>query len=301
MIISTAEELRSLTGSYYQNNDFSRIQSMVATVEREVARTVGLDTLDTLTGDALNAARQAVAYMAVMRHYRLNDLSHEDAGRKAKLDRENETRPFEWQLARDERAHLEEYYRALDRLVDALAGDTGWRQSRLGRTVGTLIVPDADALGYLTGLEPSPWLYLRLVPYMAESQRHVRKAYGQAFDADMAAAAEGETTDEDNDILQAAQRAVALGALALMGRRTSLAALPYGLYKLMEQDGGGNRREQPALDQLHDFLSHLSREQHYWLNEMRTLRDERAATDGDVPVRHLVLPENERNQKFFRV
>lgn len=296
MIITDAQELRALTGSYYQNNDFERIATMVTAVERDVARTVGLTTLDNLTGEAREAAQVAVAYMAVMRHYRLNDLSHEDAGRKAKIDRENEARPFEWQLARDERAHLEEYYRALDRLADALRDTEAWQQSPLGKAVGRLIVTGATHLSLLTGLDNSPWLYLRLVPYMTESQQFVRQAYGGGFDADM-----GNSDAAYGDVQTAAARAVALGGVALMGRRTSLQALPYGLFRLMEQDGGGNGREQGTLERIDDFLKHLSREQHYWLNEMRTLRDLLAAEDGDVPARHLVMPDNERQQKFMRV
>jgi hypothetical protein len=47
--------------------------------------------------------------------------------------------------------------------------------------MNSLIVKDADSLSYLTGLDPSPWLYLRLLPYLDESQRFVAKAYGMGF------------------------------------------------------------------------------------------------------------------------
>lgn len=288
MIITQAEELRNLTGSYYANNDFKKIENLVKGVEQELCSTLGMESLDGLEGDARLAAQQAIAYMATMRFYRLNDISHENAGRKVKVDRENEARPFEWQLARDDRAHLEEYYRALDRLIDALQEDNTFRQSKLWQRQQQLLVKDADSLSYLVGTDPSPWLYLRLMPYLADSQRFVMKAYGDGFDE----------TGGSEDLLHAAQMAVALGAIALMGRRSSLQALPYGLMKVFESDGGGNRKEGAALDRLDDYLKHLSKEQHYWLNEMKQLRDEAA---GLTPATHLQMPENDQHNNFMRL
>ena len=290
MIIESAEQIRNLTGSYYANNDFTKIEHIVKGVEQELCTTLSMDTLDGLEGEAKLAAQQAVAYMATMRFYRLNDISHENAGRKVKIDKENEARPFEWQLARDDRAHLEEYYRALDRLVDSLQSDTAFQQTRLCKRMNSLIVKDADSLSYLTGLDPSPWLYLRLLPYLDESQRFVAKAYGMGFRDGIA-----EVGDE---LQHAAQMAVALGAIALMGRRTSLQTLPYGLMKIFESDGGGNRQEQAALDRLDNYLKHLSKEQRYWLEEMKQLRDEAAGTEQPT---HLQMPDNERHQKYMRL
>ena len=247
------------------------------------------DTLYVSNGRALRACQQAVAYMATLRYYRLNDISHEDMGRKVKIDKENEARPFEWQLARDDRMHLEEYYRALDRMMRALEEDPRFQQTKAWQRKDALIIKDADSLSYLTGLDPSPWLFLRLIPYLAESQQFVEKAFGDGFSGI------AESTD---DIQHAAQMAVALGAIALMGRRTSLQTLPYGLMKLFESDGGGNRQEAAAMDRLDEYLKHLSRQQHYWLNEMKTLRDE---ANGQEQATYLQMPENDPHDKFIRL
>lgn len=294
MIIKDSEELRNLTGSYYANNDFTKIEKMVTAVEHEICSTLGLATLDTLAGDALLAAQQATAYMATMRFYRLNDISHENAGRKVKIDRENEARPFEWQLARDDRMHLEEYYRALDRLLFALRDDEQFRQSKVWKQQQRLIVGEADSLTWLTGADNSPWLYLRLVPYLAESQHFVERAYGEAFSPDDF----DDPFPSTGTIDYAAMKAVGLGAVVLMGRRTSLQTLPYGLMKMFESDGGGNRQEAAALDRLDDYLKHLSRDQHYWIEEMKRLRDEAGQQE---PVAHLQMPDNNPHDKFMRV
>ena len=293
MIITTAEEIRNLTGSYYANNDFSKIENIVNGVEQELCDVIGMDSLDGLTGNALLAAKQAIAFMASMRYFRLNDISHEHEGRKVKIDRENEARPFEWQLARDDRAHLEEYYRALDRLMSALENNEAYHQTAIWKRKSVLIVKNADALTWLTGIDNSPWLYTRLIPFLTDSQHFVEKAYGQNLDT------EDFTIFPSTDTIDyATQMAVALGAIALMGRRTSLQALPYGLMKIFESDGGGNRKEAAALDRLDDYLKHLSREQHYWLNEMKQLRDK--ALGGEQPTR-LQMPDNDPKNKFMRL
>lgn len=290
MIITSAEELRNLTGSYYANNDFSKIENTVKAVEQELCTTLGMQTLDSLQGDAKLAAQQAIAFMATMRFYRLNDISHENAGRKVKMDKENEARPFEWQLARDDRAHLEEYYRALDRLIALLQDDTEFQASRLYKRSQGLIIQDAETLSFLTGADPSPWLYIRMIPYLDESQRFVAKAYGNGFRDAIAEASD--------DLKYAAQMSVALGALALMGRRASLQALPYGLMKLTVSEGGGNQKDGATLEQLDDYMRKLSKDQRYWIEEMKQLRDEAA---GKEAVEHLQMPENDPHNKYMRV
>jgi hypothetical protein len=177
MIITTSEDLRNLTGSFYANNDFSKIENTIKGVETDICRILGMQSLEGLAGDAKLAAQQAVAFMATMRFYRLNDISHENAGRKVKIDKENEARPFEWQLARDDRAHLEEYYRALDRLVFCLMGNENFHQSALYQRIQKVIIGNADELTWLTGIEPSPWLYIQLLPFLLESQQFVEKAF----------------------------------------------------------------------------------------------------------------------------
>lgn len=290
MIIETAEQLRNLTGSYYANNDFSKISSIVTAVEKELLQLLGMQSFDSLGTDAKTTAQQAVAYMATMRFYRLNDISHEDVGRKVKIDKENEARPFEWQLARDDRAHLEEYYRALDRLVDSLQDDNTFKQSKIYQRMQLLIVKDADIMNYLTGIDPSPWLYIRLIPFLTESQRFVEKCYGSGFDV--------ESFSEHQDLEYAAQKAVALGAIVLMGRRSSLQSMPYGLMKLYESDGGGNHAEPAGLEQLEVYLKKLSKDQRYWIEEMKLLRDEVA---GKEPATKLQMPENDPKNKYMRV
>ncbi len=298
LIIASADQLRTVTCSYYQNNDFSRIERTVATVQAEVEHIIGTPCMEWLATDegrqseAWLACATAIGYMATMRYARLNDISHEDAGRKIKMDRDNEARPFEWQMARDERAHLDEYYRALDRLLCLLDKEPTFRQSDTWQQRQRLIVTDAACLTWLTGIGESPWFYHQLVPMLAESQHHVERAYGQAFEPD------GFLAFENTDTLHyAAQKATALGAIVLMGQRTQLQAMPYALMQLVESNGGGNQRLQPTTDQLATYLRTVAADRHYWTDEMRRLRDLEA---GQAATR-LQMPDNDSRNKFMRL
>lgn len=297
MIIENSIQLRDLTGSFYANSDFDRIRGLVETSQWEVARIIGTKVMAWLETegsgtDAWRACATAVGYLAVMRYYRLNDISHEDMGRKVKIDKENEARPFEWQLARDDRMHLEEYYRALDWLVDCLNDEKVFRQSELWQRMQRLIVSDAGLLASLTGVDASPFLFVRMVPFLAESQHYVEKAYGEPF---ATALQSDKVTDK---LLHAARKAVALGGVAQMGRRTSFTMLPYGLMRVVESDGGGNSREQTPADQLNAYMRRLSADQHYWLEEMKTLRD---AQTGVEPASHLQMPDNDKHNRYIRL
>ena len=68
--------------------------------------------------------------------------------------------------------------------------------------------------------------------------------------------------------------------------------------KLFESDGGGNRQEAAAIDRLDDYLKHLSSQQHYWLNEKKTLRDESRNLEQAT---RLQMPENDPHDKFMRL
>jgi hypothetical protein len=297
-IINSSQQLRDLTGSWYQNNDFSRIQRMLQSVELDMARTLGAEVMQWIATegsgtDAWVQCATAIGLMATMRYQQLNDISHEDQGRKVKMDRENEARPFEWQLARDDRMHLEEYYRALDRLLFLLEQVEVYRQSEHYRQRAAIIVQSARTVAWVTGVNCSEWLFLQLVPLLAESQHFTEKAYGERFTPEAFCPYENTGT-----LNYAAQKATALGALSIMGRRTQLQQLPWALMSEVLSDGGGNRQQQPVAEAVAAYLKRLDSDQHYWINEMQTLRDA-AARNGDYT--HLHMPDNSPENPFMRL
>lgn len=322
-----AEELRQATSSYYANNDFSRIISTIYLVERELADVLGNAVWEDITeryskepdgegherdAELVLLAQRAVGLMATMRYSRLNDLSHEDDGRKAKIDRENEARPFEWQLARDERVHLEEYYATLNALIALLEATENeeWLNSAKRKQSAQLLLPNCLVMSEATGISFTPWLYFRLLPFLVEAQHWVRRAYGNSF-AELQEWSHDllKIVDDDNDetseqekelreeAVAAARRAEGLKALAIMAGRTEVSALPWGLMGAITRAGGDDQEHSATIDQLHHFARHQEGSAAYWLNEMKQTRDR--IHDEEDGCRMLQMPENRRENKYF--
>ena len=139
------EELRELTGNYYKNNDFSKVSSQIELVTEEVTAIIGQkiykkaekayteNSEDKDIQKLIRKIQHPIAIMATLRMYQRNDLSHEDDGRKFKIDGVNEKLPWQWQLDRDDELHLEDYYKALDALIRYLNENdySEWKQERV--------------------------------------------------------------------------------------------------------------------------------------------------------------------------
>lgn len=288
-----AEELRMVTCSFYANADFTKIASMVATVQTEVAKIVGADVMGAIEAayeqgedsEIIRAAQATIGYMATMRYFRLNDISHETDGRKVKMDGENERRPFEWQLERDDRLHLEEYYNSFDRLIGLLMNDNNFKNTKLYQRMSGLIVKDCETLNWVTGIEFSNHLLIRLLPLLNEAQMYVQKSYGTT--------PLSEITDEG--LLFLVQSAIGHRAMALFVRRTEMKALPAGAFRKIITSGGG--KGDNTTEQLHDYFRHEMETAEGYVHDMQTRRDEMANESCE----HLVMPENEDGNKYFRV
>lgn len=288
-----SEELRQATGSFYANADFDKIAALVEQVQGEVAKQIGTEVMASIDADyndgkdseLIHAAQRTVGYMATIRYFRLNDISHETDGRKVKMDGENERRPFEWQLERDDQMHMEEYYNAFDHLVTLLMDDETFQAGTLYQRISALLVDSASALEWATGIEVSAHLFLRLVPLLHEAQMYVQKSYGEQPLSGIA----------DETLKFLAQCAIGHRALALFVRRTEMKALPGGAFRTALT--GGGRSESSTTEQLHDFYKEELRCGEEYVHDMQTRRDALA----DEGVDHLVMPENEEGNKFFRV
>lgn len=288
-----SEELRRATGSFYANADFSKISAIVEQVQGEVGKQIGTDVMAAIDEDYNNgedselikATQRTVAYMATMRYFRLNDISHESDGRKVKMDPENERRPFEWQLERDDQMHLEEYYHAFDHLVTLLMDDSTFQESALYTRLQALLIQDVDTLQWVTGIEITPHLFLRLIPLLHEAQIYVQTAYGEAALSSI----------EDESLLFFAQSAIGHRAMALFVRRTNLRALPAGAFKTALMSGG--KKETSTMKQVYNYYKDEISCAEGYVHDMQTRRD----TLANESVDHLVMPENDEQNKFFRV
>lgn len=287
-----AEELRRATSSYYANADFEKISGIVETVQQEIARQIGVEVMDAIdtaynggeVSSLISAAQRCVGYMSVLRYFRLNDISHETDGRKVKMDSDNERRPFEWQLERDDQMHLQEYYNAFDRLVLLLQNNETFKEGELYKRQQQLCITNAGVLEWVTGIEATPYLYMRMVPFLHMAQMKVEERLGSAI---------ADITDEALKFL--AQAATGNRGVALFVQRTEMRLLPSGAFREAVKSGAGSKRT--TTEALHDYYQHMLQVGDDYIRDMQCRRDA-LANDHQA---HLVVPANDEKNKFFIV
>ena len=157
-----AQELRDLTGNYYANNDFNKIKSDIRSASYYLTKVIGDDVYvraidayqkneESGTGEGqiadvpkfIELVQRPIAIMATLRMYRKNDVSHEDSGRKVVVTSDGTDKiPWEWQLDRDDAIHMEEYYQAVEQLIDYLNKTQlkEWMESEQKRLADTLLI-----------------------------------------------------------------------------------------------------------------------------------------------------------------
>ena len=187
MLIESSEQLRSLTGNYYANNDFAKIQGDIEQATEELAALVGEGVIDKAeqaedTDPLRLKVQRPIAILATLRLYQKNDLSHEDDGRKFKVSTDGTDKlPWEWQLDRDDALQMEAYFRAVDALINHLnkTKPEEWTNTPLYRSMQQLIVRSGADFDRYFPIQRSERTYLLLVPFIREAQlMTVQDAYG---------------------------------------------------------------------------------------------------------------------------
>jgi hypothetical protein len=296
LLINSSEELRKLTGNYYANNDFSKIEGDIELATEELAELVGSEVIELASkGDdteLLKKVQRPIAIMATLRLYRKNDLSHEDDGRKFKVSTDGTDKlPWEWQLDRDDAMHLEEYYRAVDSLIRYLnkKAPDGWKNSPIYIQSQQLIVRNGRELNRYFPTEGSERLYLMIVPFIREVQtRIVSRAYGDDWNDLL------NEKDEETPVHYAAAMSVALLAMSIAMRRLPLRLFPVGVLQGYMAQNGMRSSQTPSLDDVARVASWLQGDGEKWMDEMKRARD------GSKPD-YSLLPENDPHNKFMRL
>ena len=305
-----AEELRDLTGNYYANNEFNKIKSDIKVATYHLCKIVG----DAVYARALQAytnqeasgtdegqiadvakfvelVQRPIAIMATLQMYRKNDVSHEDSGRKVVVASDGTDKiPWEWQLDRDDAIHMEEYYQAVEQLIDYLNKTQlkEWMESEPKRLADTLLIRSGREFDKYFPIQSSERMYLLLVGFIREVQiRHIRPAYGvEKWDALLK-----ERSTPESEVRFAACKATALLSMSLALLRMPLQLIPGGVVRNYMSENGMRESLPASVDDVNRLASWLQQDAMDWIVQMKDLRDGHV---GDISL----LPENDRRNKF---
>ena len=305
-----AEELRDLTGNYYANNEFNKIKSDIKVATYHLCKIVG----DAVYARALQAytsqeasgtdegqiadvakfvelVQRPIAIMATLQMYRKNDVSHEDSGRKVVVASDGTDKiPWEWQLDRDDAIHMEEYYQAVEQLIDYLNKTQlkEWMESEPKRLADTLLIRSGREFDKYFPIQSSERMYLLLVGFIREAQiRYIRPAYG----ADKWDALLKERSTPESEVRFAACKATALLSMSFAILRMPLQLIPGGVVRNYMSENGMRESLPASIDDVKRLASWLQQDATDWIAQMKDLRDGHV---GDISL----LPENDRRNKF---
>ena len=305
-----AKELRDLTGNYYANNDFHKIQSDIRAASYYLTKVVGeavysravdayLNGEESGTGEGqiadvpkfIELVQRPIAIMATLQMYRKNDVSHEDSGRKVTVSSDGTDKiPWEWQLDRDDAIHMEEYYQAVEQLIDYLNKTElkEWMESEQKQLADTLLIRSGREFDKYFPIQSSERMYLLLVGFIREVQiRYIRPAYGTDKWDDLLK----DRSTPENEVRFAACKATALLSMSLAMLRMPLQLIPGGVVRNYMSENGMRESLPASIDDVKRLASWLQQDATDWIAQMKDLRD---GNTGDISL----LPENDRRNKY---
>jgi len=323
MIISSSIELRNLTGSYYSNNDFTKVQTDVALETEAIIRLVGQPVYDraksiytpstdgeepgTIAQNASDTDRQLLQHLqlpiamgAAIRYMQANLVSHDDTSRKVKIDKDNESMAWQWMITADDLAHQRKKQQVTDRLIawldDNAIGE--WDNSSQKKEAKKLFIPNTATFQEHYPIDFSGLFYHTVRPFMADVQRRdIRKALGTDYDTLLQAFINQSVQPAQEPLLGLTQQALALLTMAKALKRLSIQVLPEGVVQRFTSESQTSKASQiPSTEDLRKYALYLERDAEDALDEIRKYRYENQPDYNP----HVLLPDNDPRKKYAR-
>lgn len=330
------EELRTLTGSYYKSNDFDKISVKVMLSSEELAALIGQAIFNRAeahylsenylsgeqapvpepdsgsAGGGLPAAvdyglldqlvqhiQLPIAFQATLWHYQGNDISHEDSGRKMKIDPNSEKMAWDWMYDRDDAAAMRNYQKALDRLIKFLNTNAAvlpeWKDSDARKSILSLFINTWEHFNRLFAIDNSSAFFMRLAPIMREIERkHIKPVLGEKFD-ELKDAMKGDgIPEEDEELYEYICDPIPLLTMAKAVKRFNITVIPEGVIQNFLQGSS-----QPATQQVvNDVSKSLMEDGLTAINELKKYWRTQNADESNEDISDM-LPKGNSTDKFI--
>jgi hypothetical protein len=244
------DELKELTGFLYAYNNFDNIRTDIMLAHEDMERLIGVDVMDAakshyesenmgaesyeiMTG-LVKHLQLPLAYYAIHSFSQNADISHEDSGRKVKIDADREKLPWEWMLEKDERAILRKAHRTTDRLISYLDKNSEdiaeWAESDARKAIKKQFFQSTDQFNAIYPIDHSRRFFLHIQPFIAEAERkYIAPALAARY-TEIKEALEANDFDDTNGILPLIRVPLALFTMSIAVDRLALEVLPDGVF-----------------------------------------------------------------------
>lgn len=310
MIIKDNSTLKKLTTSWYESNDFDRIQQHIELETDELSKIVGddvinqakaiADNLSPIESDKnlLQKVQLPIALMAVYRYFQLNIVSHDQSARKIKVDSDNEKLPWEWMLDRDDQAHLSGAQRAIDQLISYLdkTRNEHWIDSPQKKAAKSLFVNNTEVFGEYYPIDNSARFYYLCIPLLQEVQSlELRPALGDDYRLLLDAFQNDDLNEYQKELLELTQRAQVLSTISLAVRRLNTQVLPVGIVKKLQSESQSLNASRPATkEEISYFGKRMEEDAFKFIDKIKRKRYEQTPEY----LEYKLLPRNDPKGKF---
>ncbi len=320
------DELREHISFLYAAVDFEDIKTDLELAQEDLNKIIGQEVYEKalshyLSDDYENGNEKVldelvhhiqlpVALFAVLEYSKNNDVSHESTGRRLKIDPEREKIPFDWMLDRDSAAILSKAHKTTDRLIAFLekhSEETDWINTDAQKTSKRLFINTAEAFDKIYPINQSRLFFLRLIPFMEETERkHIKAILNEHFQPLKDAILQDNLSESQENLLIYVREAVVMRTMEKAVSRMAVSVFPESVFQSLhteinspnqgrdmfrDRNKANNRREMAVVFGREKELAFKSlQEQVAKLNAPETYEDS--------PIE--ILPRNEKSRKFFR-
>jgi len=247
-----------------------------------------------------------ISFLATLWHYQGNDISHEDSGRKMKIDATSEKMAWEWMYDRDDAAALRNYQRALDRLIKFLNDNVGsfpeWADSDARKETLSLFINTWEHFNRLFAIDNSPAFFLRLAPIMKEIERkHIKPILGLEKFTELKTLIKAgeELTAANQEWYDTVCDPIPLLTMAKAVKRFSVTVLPEGVVQQFFSQFQQAKANQPVtMDQVKYVSKDLYADGIEVINELKKYWSALNVDESDQSIDDLI-PGGETTDKFM--
>ena len=233
------EEFRACVPWLYKTAEFERFVLDIELATEDLIEVIGERVYDRVvkayeegTGEELvRCCQLPVALSAYLSYCANGDVSHEESGRKVKIDKDSESLPWQWMIDQDNAAIRAKVGKAVDRLIGFLDKHVDeieeWKESERRKGMNELFVRSAAEFDDIVPIDRSRGFFLRVLPYVRGVDRDMVKYVGkERFGALKEAMREGTLDDEQGRIVELCREVVPHLVMAKAVRRLSVQVLP---------------------------------------------------------------------------
>jgi hypothetical protein len=302
-----AEELMELTGSYYKSNGFSKVKVKVILASEDVANLIGTAIFTKAENHYLSENYMAIpepeaeqsdsgsagsgippvnyplldqlvqhiqlpiSFLATLWHYQGNDISHEDTGRKMKIDAESEKMAWEWMYDRDDAAAMRNYQKTFDRLIRFLNANVAsfpeWASSDARKNTLSLFINTPEHFDRLYPIDSSPVFYIRLAQIMREIERKlIKPILGDTYAELKRAIAAGTLSPDEQELYDYVCDPIPLLTMSKAITRLSVTLLPEGVVQNFISERQTAKASLPVIPEIIKMVS-----KNLWEDGLKTL------------------------------